>query len=84
MGGTSWLLGTSLFQHLAALGWLITLTVGPPAVLLLWWRHEVGHILGIFLYGNICLYYLLGLTFFRAPGTQYGHVFLSIFYISAP
>jgi hypothetical protein len=36
MDGISWVVGTSPFEHLSALGWLIALVIGPPAVVLLW------------------------------------------------
>jgi hypothetical protein len=78
-GGISWLIGTSLFTHLTALGWLITLVIGPPAVVLLWRQRETGRRASIVFWGSICLYYLLGLTFFRTSGTRYGYTFLAIF-----
>ena len=78
-GGISWLVGTSSFTHLTALGWLITLVIGPPAVVLLWRQREAGRRASIVFWGSICLYYLLGLTFFRTSGTRYGYTFFSIF-----
>ena len=78
-GGIAWLVGTSPFTHLTALGWLITLVIGPPAVVLLWRQREAGRRASIVFWGSICLYYLLGLTFFRTSGTRYGYTFFSIF-----
>lgn len=78
-GGISWVVGTSLFEHLTALGWLITLVIGPPAVVLLWSQREAGRRASLVFWGSICVYYLLGLTFFRTPGTQYGYTFFNIF-----
>jgi hypothetical protein len=78
-GGIPWLVGTSLFTHLTALGWLITLVIGPPAVVLLWKQREAGRRASIVFWGSICLYYLLGLTLFRTSGTRYGYTVFSIF-----
>jgi hypothetical protein len=77
-GGISWLVGTSLFSHMTALGWLITLVIGPPAAVLLWRQREAGRRASIVFWGSICLYYLLGLTFFRTSGTRYGYTFFGI------
>jgi hypothetical protein len=78
-GGISWLVGTSPFTHLTALGWLITLVIGPPAVVLLWRQREAGRRASIVFWGSICLYYLLCLTFFRTSGTRYSYTLFSIF-----
>ena len=40
-------------------GWLITLVVGPPAVVLLWKLRDVGRVASVLFWGNICLYYVL-------------------------
>ena len=66
------------FGLLTALGWLITLVVGPPAVILLWRRDESGRKVSIGFWGSICLYYLLSLLFFRTPGTRFGYAFVCI------
>jgi uncharacterized membrane protein YeaQ/YmgE (transglycosylase-associated protein family) len=66
------------FGLLTALGWSITLVVGPPAVILLWRRRDAGRVASIGLWGSICLYYLLGVLFFRTPATRYGYTFASI------
>jgi hypothetical protein len=72
------LISTGAFGLLTALGWLITLVVGPPAVVLLWRQRDAGRRASIAFWGSICVYYLLGLTFFRTPATQYGYTFLYI------
>jgi hypothetical protein len=45
----------------------------------LWRQRETGRRASIVFWGSICLYYLLGLTFFRTSGTRYGYTFLAIF-----
>jgi hypothetical protein len=84
MGGIAWVLGTSPFAYLTALGWLITLAVGPPAVILLWRQREAGRRACIAFWGTICLYYLLSLTFFSSQSTQYGFTAASIFWSVVP
>lgn len=66
------------FGLLTALGWFITLVVGPPAAALLWRQSDAGRVASIGLWGSICLYYLLGLLFFRTPATRYGYAFVCI------
>jgi hypothetical protein len=77
-GGMLPLVSTGPFGLLTALGWLITLVVGPPAVVLLWKQNNAGRIASIIFWASICLYYVLGLAFFRTPATRYGSVFLCI------
>jgi hypothetical protein len=77
-GGMVPLLSTGSFGLLTALGWLITLIVGPPAVVLLWRQNDAGRRASVVFWGSICLYYLLGLAFFRTPATRYGSTVLCI------
>jgi uncharacterized membrane protein YeaQ/YmgE (transglycosylase-associated protein family) len=72
------MLRSGLFGLLTALGWFITLVIGPPAVALLWQRRDAGRVATIVLWISICLYYLLSLLFFRTPSTQYGYAFVCI------
>jgi hypothetical protein len=83
-GGMLPLVSTGPFGLLTALGWLITLVVGPPAVVLLWRKNDAGRRASIMFWGSICLYYLLGLAFFRTPATRYGSTFLCIIVSMVP
>jgi hypothetical protein len=51
-------------------GWLLILTAGPVAVVQLWRLRRVGLFLTAVLTGIACVYYLLGLLFFRSPGAN--------------
>jgi hypothetical protein len=77
-GGILPLVRTGPFGLLTAIGWLITLVVGPPAVVLLWRRNDAGRRASIIFWGSICVYYLLCLAFFRTPHTLYGSMSLCI------
>jgi hypothetical protein len=77
-GGILPLLQTGPFGFLTVLGWVITIVVGPPAILLLWRLNDGGRRASVLFWASIFLYYLLTLVFFRTPSTRYGTILWSI------
>jgi hypothetical protein len=77
-GGMLSLVRSGSFGILTIAGWVITLVVGPPAVVLLWKQNDAGRIAAIIVWGSICLYYLLFAVLFRNPNMLYGQITFDI------
>jgi hypothetical protein len=71
-GGLPYLIHSGPLGGLTIAGWIITLIVGPPAVVLLWKHNNVGRIAAIIVWASVCLYYVACLVFFRNPNMLYG------------
>ncbi len=68
-GGLAPLISTGPFGLLTFLAWLVTLFLGPIATVKLWRFRASGRVAAAVVWGSTALYYLLGLLFFRTPGT---------------
>jgi hypothetical protein len=74
------------------LGWFLTLSVGPFAVVQLWRLRESGRKLSLLLSGFGFTYYAAGVLFFRGPGAEtatiavpiLGNLLLSVLLVSSP
>jgi uncharacterized membrane protein YuzA (DUF378 family) len=73
-GGIPFLAHSGALGALTIAGWLITLIVGPPAVVLLWKQKNLGRIASAILWASIGLYDLAGVAFFRGPGALVGRI----------
>jgi hypothetical protein len=77
-GGMLSLVHSGSFGILTIAGWVITLVVGPPAVVLLWKQNYSGRIAAIIVWASICLYYLFFVVLFRNPNALYGQMTFDI------
>jgi hypothetical protein len=77
-GGMSSLAHSGSFGIFTIAGWVITLVVGPPAVVLLWKQNDAGRIAAIIVWASVCLYYLFCAALFRNPNTLYGKMTFDI------
>jgi hypothetical protein len=77
-GGMLSLVHSGSFGILTIAGWVITLVVGPPAVVLLWRQNDAGRIAAIIVWASICLYYLFFVVLFRNPNALYGQMTFDI------
>ena len=83
---------TGIFGLITMLGWLLTLAVGPFAVVQLWRLRESGRRSLLLLASFAFVYYAAGLVFFRGPGAQtariavpiVGNLLLSVLLVSSP
>jgi uncharacterized RDD family membrane protein YckC len=66
VGGFASMPRTDTFGHLSILSWLITISLGPLAVVQLWRLRPPGRVAGAVMWGNIALHQL-GLLCFRSP-----------------
>jgi hypothetical protein len=77
-GGIPMLAHSGALGALTIAGWLITLIVGPPAVVLVWKQKNAGRIASAILWASIGLYYLACMAFFRSPGALVGRMLYCI------
>jgi hypothetical protein len=92
LGGIGELSRSGVLGLATILGWLLTLSVGPFAVVQLWRLREIGRKLSLFLSAFAFAYYATGLLFFRGPGAEtakiavpiLGNLFLSLLLVSSP
>ena len=77
-GGMLYLAHSGPFGILTLGGWVITLVVGPPAVVLLWKQKDAGRIAAIVVWASVCLYYLFFVTFFWNPNMLSGKMTFNI------
>ena len=77
-GAMSSLAHSGSFGILTIAGWVITLVVGPPAVVLLWKQRNAGRIAASIVWASVCLYYLFFVTLFRNPNALYGKMAYNI------
>ena len=73
-GGIPSLVHSGALGALTIAGWLITLIVGPPAVVLLWKQKNLGRIASAILWASIALYYVACVAVFRSPGALVGRM----------
>jgi hypothetical protein len=92
LGGIGELSRSGILGLATILGWLLTLSVGPFAVVQLWRLRESGRKSSLFLSAFAFAYYAAGLLFFRGPGAEtaniavpiLGNLFLSLLLVSSP
>jgi hypothetical protein len=61
------LVGSGALGLATAVGWLMTLSVGPVAAVQLWRLQRIGLLAGAVLCAVTMGYYVVGVVFFRAP-----------------
>ena len=72
-GGIRSLVASGLLGILTLVGWIVTLTAGPFAVVRLWRYREGGRRAAMILFGYGLAYYVIGL-FIRQPRAQVGRI----------
>ena len=72
-GGIRSLVASELLGILTLVGWIVTLTAGPFAVVRLWRYREGGGRAAMILFGYGLAYYVIGL-FIRQPRAQVGRI----------
>jgi hypothetical protein len=91
-GGIGELGRSGAFGLTTILGWLLTLSVGPFAVVQLWRLRESGRRSSLLLSAWAFVYYAAGMLFFRGPGAEtakiavpiVGNLLLSVLLVSSP
>jgi hypothetical protein len=92
LGGIGELSRSGVLGVTTLFGWLLTLSVGPFAVVQLWRLRESGRKLSLCLSAFAFAYYAAGLLFYRGPGAEagkiavpiLGNLLLSLLLVSAP
>jgi hypothetical protein len=79
-GGIRSLVASGLLGILTLVGWIVTLTAGPFAVVQLWRYQEGGRRAAMILFGYGLAYYVIGL-FIRQPRAQVGRVAAGAIYV---
>jgi hypothetical protein len=82
-GGFPLLLKSGFLGIATFIGWAITIFAGVPAAVLLWRLRDSGRIATAIVLGNIGLYYLLGLVFFRKPQSSTGELLAGVVFSGA-